>query len=33
MDPTRPWHGVFRDDPVQDPLALLKEFRVTRDRM
>ena len=33
MDLPRPSGGAFRDDPIQDPLALLKEFRATRDRM
>jgi glycosyltransferase involved in cell wall biosynthesis len=38
MDASRPWQGVFTDHPVrlvdpQDPLVLLKEFRVMRGRM
>src|SRR6201986_53437 len=33
MDAIRPRHGAFSDRPVHDPLASLKEFRATRDRM
>jgi glycosyltransferase involved in cell wall biosynthesis len=33
MDASRPRHGAFSDYPVHDPLASLKEFRATQDRM
>jgi glycosyltransferase involved in cell wall biosynthesis len=33
MDASRPVPGAFREHPVHDPLASLKEFRARRDRM
>jgi glycosyltransferase involved in cell wall biosynthesis len=33
MDASRPWHGVDRGHPAQDPLASLEEFRARRASM
>ena len=33
MAASGPGQGVFRDTPIQDPLALLKDFRARRRRM